>query len=187
MIPNSLGPPSFISRQPSWEYPVELELSQETSIFTARAGIEERQRRRVRSRVEIAWTAALSPSETAERDASAENAHAKAAVVPIWTERTLTTALIDSDAVSIDRSPDDEWFVPGDYAYLVTPAMGGEFRLITAADKVTLTITFASLPGALAFPIGTVIYPCRLCSSRGAEWSQNSKRYAREQYRFSSL
>lgn len=185
MTPNSTDSIVFITRQPSWEAPVEIELQQETAVFTAHAGLEERQRRRVRSRVELSYAAALTPAECIGRDTSAVNEANNACIVPIWTERALTTSGIVANVVGIDRTPDPDWFQPGDYAYLYTRELGGQFRLITAAGADSLT--FEALIGSVAFLAGSTIYPCRKCSNRGAEWQGQSRNTARETFRFTSL
>lgn len=151
----------FISRQPAWERRVKLTQAMLTDVFTSRSGLEQRQNRQSRGR----WTMRYS-SFCRLADAPARRARILAEVsapliVPFWTERAATTSAIVANVVSIDRTPDADWFAAGDYVFFSDALLGDQFREIASVAGSALTLEPDG--GAIAFLTGTRIYPCRAC------------------------
>lgn len=187
MIPNSTGDPVFITARPAWEKTVDLEQMTETSLQVSRGGLEERQQRRHRGAFRIEYTAIYDAAELTARNASAAAEMAAPLIVPFWTEQSLTTSGIVSNVVSIDREPDADWFVVGDWLFFDSLTQGAQFRKIVSVSGASLTLE--ALGGAIAFNTGTPVFPCRRCLRDGqrAEWIPPSADNASEAMKFSTL
>ncbi len=185
MIPNTAEAPVFLTTPPAWERGVELEQVMDTAVFTSRAGLEERQQRRQRAAYRIEFTAVYDAAALATRNTAAALEMAAPLVVPFWTERCLTTSGIVSNVVNIDRDPDSDWFVPGDWIFFDSPTQGQQFRQIASVADAALTLSGSGT----AFNSGTPVYPCRRCLRDGqrAEWIPPSDGNASEAMKFATL
>lgn len=185
MIPNTTDAAVFITTPPAWEKGIELEQMADTSVFTSRAGLEERQQRRQRCGFKIEYSAVYDAAGLAARNQSAAAEMASPLVVPFWTERCLTTSGIVANVVTIDRDPDSDWFVPGDWVFFDSPTQGQQFRQIASVAGADLTLSGSGT----AFNSGTPVYPCRRCLRDGqrAEWIPPSDGNASEAMKFATL
>lgn len=187
MIPNTTDAAVFITTPPAWEKGIELEQMADTSVFTSRAGLEERQQRRQRCGFKIEYSAVYDAAGLAARNESAAAEMSSPLIVPFWTERSATTSGIIANVVAIDYEPDGDWFVAGDWILFDSPTQGQQFRQIASVSGASLTL--AALGGAIAFNSGTPVYPCRRCLREGqrAEWIPPSDGNASEAMKFSTL
>lgn len=185
MIPNTEDAPVFLTTAPAWDRGVELEQLMDTAVFTSRAGLEERQQRRQRAAFRIEFTAVYDAAGLAARNTAAALEMASPLVVPFWTERCLTTSGIVANVVTIDREPDSDWFVPGDWVFFDSPTQGQQFRQIASVAGSDLTLSGSGT----AFSAGTPVYPCRRCLRDGqrAEWIPPSDGNASEAMKFATL
>ncbi len=182
MIASTADAALFITTTPAWEFGVDVTQTMETSVFKSRAGLEERKQRRQRCAWSIQWVAALDSAATKARDAIAAAEQNAAFIVPFWTERALTTTAIVANVVTIDRAPNADWFVPGDYV-LITDGATTQFRLISSVAGSALTLN-----AGYAFDSGAKVYPCRKCFREGqaTEWIPPGAN-ATEPMKFSTL
>jgi hypothetical protein len=143
-----------------------------SDVNTSRGGLTQKLGRQSRGAWQMQYSAVLSRSEAAARQVRAREEIRSPLVVPFWTEKALTTTVLDSDAVHIDRLPDYDWFTPGDWVYIVPPAGAAEFREILSVDGDTLFLNSGAEYGS-----GLAIYPCRFCmrSADGATFETTSE------------
>lgn len=186
MIPNTADSPTFVSAKPAWEHGVELEQALNTTIFQTRAGLEERQQRRQRGQFTISYKTQMDRTAGRARDAAAAAAATSAQIVPFWTEPATATTDLVADAVTIDRTPDADWFTAGEWILFVDATLGDEFREIASVSGDTLTLV--ALGGSKDYLTGVTVYPCRACVRAGrAEWMRDDADATEESHKFSTL
>ena len=185
MIPTTEDAEVFISTPPAWERGVELEQMMDTAVFTSRSGLEERQQRRQRGAYRLDYTAVYNAAELSARNAAAALEMAAPLVVPFWTERCQTTSGIVANVVTIDRTPDADWFVAGDWIFFDSATQGRQFRKIASVAGANLTLSGSGT----AFNSGTPVYPCRRClrDNQRAEWIPPADGNASEAMKFATL
>lgn len=186
MIPSTADTPTFVTTAPAWEHGVDLEQAMDTSVFMTRAGLEERQQRRQRGKYSLSYKSQMARSAGRARDAAAAAAAATGLIVPFWTEPALATTDLTADTVTIDRTPDADWFTAGDWVFFTDPTLGDEFREIASVSGDTLTLV--ALGGSKAYLTGVTVYPCRACvRATRAEWQQDDIDASEESHKFSTL
>ena len=105
----------YVTREPAWEHGVELTQSLVTSLFTSRAGLEQRQQLRDLSHWTMRYT--TYDAKTTER-ARWERTQAELAaplVVPFWPEGAFLISLV-GDTATITRTATGT--LSGDIAFL---------------------------------------------------------------------
>lgn len=185
MIPTSDTTLVFVDRDPSWEGGCELELVMETRMHTSRAGLEERQQGRAAPLLEMSYTAVLSASDAAARADTARTEMNAVCVVPVWPRRAYTTTSIASNKVTIDATPGDTFWRPGDWVYF-RQGPYAQFRQIESVAGSELTLLSNIAPHT--FLTGAKIWPCRLFTrQQGIDWRQAGAPATSEEFKLTSL
>lgn len=157
----------FVSREPAWEKGVELIQSMVSSVFTSRAGLEQRQQRRHRGHFTIRYTTYDTAATALERWRRTQAELASPLIVPFWTE-SATLASLASNTATISRTATDDWFVVGDYIF-ITDGTVGQFRTIAGYGISLQALQLVPITGAVAFAPGSRVYPCRACERGGGK------------------
>lgn len=151
----------FSSQQPAWERGVELIQGMTSTMFTSRAGLEQRQQKRMRGQWSMRYVTFHDRAAAATRRTRNRAEIAAPVVVPFWPERAILSSLVTNTA-TISRTATEDWFVIGDYIFL-TDGTDSQFRQITAYGISQQALVLLPLVGAVAFGAGTKVYPCRTC------------------------
>lgn len=161
MIPNSNNvDPLFIERLPDWSRGVNMELTSETRVYTARDGLTQRTRGRATPVYRLSYTErGLSAAQFQQRQVRAAAEVVSPCWVPFWTERARLTHVMTSTTAQIDADPRPDFFAAGQLVY-ITDGATAEFRTIESVASRTLTLTAGSFT---AYGVGAKIYPVRLC------------------------
>lgn len=188
-IPNTSNTsPLFLTRTPGWERGVRLKQSLATNQTVSRAGLEQRVGRQMRSSWSIQFSVMMDRTTAAARLVRAAAEMRAPVVVPFWPIPGRTVSLIAGDKVTINRSQNADFYTAGDYVYFWDAALGGQFRLVTGQGVSEQEITLASMVGALSFPIGSRVYPCRVFIRAGnAETTGHGHATTEEDLTFSTL
>jgi hypothetical protein len=176
----------FVTRRPAWEEGVSLRMNMDTSEFTARSGSTQRQGRRTGSMLEIQYTAVLDRDAALARQQRALSEVRAPLIVPFWCERAATTTAIVANQVTVDRTPDEDFFRAGDYV-LFSSNLGDQFRQIASVSGSTLTLEPDG--EALAYLTGATVWPCRACvrDAAGASFEVASEDSQVEPLKYTSL
>lgn len=157
----------FVSREPAWEKGVELTQNLVATIFTSRAGLEQRQQRRDRSHWSMRYTTYDDQTTALERWQRTQAELAAPLVVPFWTEGATLLALA-SDTATISRTATEDWFLEGEYIF-ITDDSQGQFRIISGYGVSLQALELVPDEDAIAFTAGAKVYPCRICERGGGK------------------
>ena len=151
--------------QPDWSMGVSMEMAYETAIFTSRSNLEQRHRKRKSSSMTITWAVTgLTKAELDARRASDYLESRTVCRVPFWPMvAPLDAAMSVETSCTIDRTPTPEFWRAGDWIYIYDPVLGGEFREVASQGSPTTQLTLVSKSGAILFPQGAKVWPCRDC------------------------
>lgn len=178
----------FVTRSPAWERGVRLKQQMGGTQFTSRAGLEQRVARQRRATWSVQFAAVLDQTDAAARLVRAAAEMRAPLVLPFWAIPGVTVSTISADKVTLNRFTTPDFYAAGDYVYFWTDALGGQFRLVTGNGASLQEMTLAPLTGALAYPIGTSVYPCRIFIRSGdARTTMMSESSVEETLNFASL
>lgn len=153
----------FVTRQPAWEMKVRLRQALKCDVWTARSGLEQRQGRQSKSRWALQYSATLDRTAALAREVRTAAEITAPLVVPFWTERTATTTPLASNAVTIARAPDEDFFTVGEWVYFLPVSGTASFRQIASIAGSVLTF----VPDGAAPTYGSSgvpCWPCKLCT-----------------------
>lgn len=157
----------FSSTEPAWEAGVDLTQAMQTAMTTSRAGLEQRQQKRIRGIWQIAFTIFHDMASAAARRLRSIAETQTAVVVPFWTEEAILASLVGNVA-TISRRSTVDWFAPGDYVLLIDGTTS-QFRVIASQGSTDQELNLVALTGAIAFPNLSRIIPCRVCSRENGD------------------
>lgn len=157
----------FTSTEPAWEAGVELSQGMQTALFTSRSGLEQRQQRRIRGAYSIEYRIYHDKAAAALRLARNRAETVTAVVVPMWTEEAVLASLA-SNTATVSRTATEDWFSVGDYILLINGTTR-QFRQIASYGVSLQALVLESDAGALAFPNGSRVIPCRICARKSGD------------------
>ncbi len=156
--------PLLVTQEPAWELKVTFPQVMASDVQTARSGLEQRQGLTSRSRFKLTYQAILSADQRRARMKRMLVEIAYPLQVPMWPKAALLLTASTGDTLTMNRNASADFYRPGDLVYL-RAGPDAQFREIATAAGPVLTLV--PLDGAIVFPIGSRIYPARLCVRDG--------------------